>query len=90
MLWSRISGALAAYTLIAGTMQTAHDGEMLGKRWSSMWLPIRVTLGTAAVVPAVGYCVAQMFAAWMVIQGIGMADQVWQAKPLRKVSDSKP
>lgn len=72
-------GVLAAYTLIAGTMQTAHDGEMLGKRWSSMWLPIRVTLGTAAVVPVGSYCVAQMFAAWMVIQGIGMADQVWQA-----------
>lgn len=31
-----VGGILAAYTLIAGTMSTAHDGEMLGKKWSSM------------------------------------------------------
>ncbi|MFS8295810.1 hypothetical protein RPF65_24520, partial [Enterobacter hormaechei subsp. steigerwaltii] len=38
-------GVLAGYTMLAGTLQTAHDGEMLGKKWSSLWIPIRTTLG---------------------------------------------
>lgn len=48
-----LGGILAAYVLAIGTMQTAHDGEMLGKQWSSMWVPIRTSLGVALVVPLV-------------------------------------
>jgi len=71
-------GLLAAYTLVAGTMQTSHDGEMLGKRWSSMWLPIRTVLGVGLVVPvAKGYCVAQLVIAFVAGQGIGLADSIW-------------
>lgn len=74
-----IGGILAAYTLLAGTMQTAHDGEMLGKRWSSMWLPIRTTLGVGMVVPVSnGYCVAQLLVGWVATQGIGLADDLWK------------
>lgn len=73
-----IGGLLAAYTLVAGTMQTAHDGEMLGKRWSSMWLPIRTAFGVGLTVPlASGYCVAQLIVMWIAVQGVGLADQVW-------------
>lgn len=74
-----IGGLLAAYTLVFGTMQTAHDGEMLGKKWSSMWVPIRLILGTASIVPVGSYCVAQMLVAWLAMQGVGMADAVWSA-----------
>ena len=73
-----IGGIMAAYTLVAGTMQTAHDGEMLGKRWSSMWLPIRTVMGIGLVVPINGgYCVAQMLVMWLCMQGIGLADMLW-------------
>lgn len=75
-----IGGLLAAYTLVAGTMQTAHDGEMLGKRWSSMWLPIRTTLGVGLVVPiSGGYCVAQLLVGWLCMQGVGLADTLWSS-----------
>lgn len=74
-----IGGLLVAYTLVASTMQTAHDGEMLGKRWSSMWVPIRLAVGTAAVVPVGKFCAAQMLVAWLAIQGIGLADKVWES-----------
>jgi conjugal transfer/type IV secretion protein DotA/TraY len=74
-----VGGLLAAYTIVAGTMQTAHDGEMLGKRWSSMWVPIRLAVGTAAIVPIGSFCAAQMLVAWLAIQGIGLADNVWSA-----------
>lgn len=69
-----VGGILAAYTLIAGTMSTAHDGEMLGKKWSSMWLPVRTALGTAMILPAAGgFCAAQVMVLWMINQ-----ESVWR------------
>lgn len=75
-----LGGVLAAYTLIAGTMQTAHDGEMLGKKWSSMWLPIRLAVGAALLLPAAGgFCAAQVLVLWCISQGVGLADNLWSA-----------
>ncbi|MHA6860390.1 DotA/TraY family protein [Ralstonia pseudosolanacearum] len=74
-----IGGILAGYTILAGTLNTAHDGEMLGKKFSSVWIPIRYSVGTALVLPVVGggYCVMQALVMWLVVQGIGLADTVW-------------
>lgn len=73
-----VGGILLAYTLIAGTMQTAHDGEMLGKKWSSLWLPVRTALGVAAIIPVkAGFCFAQIAVVWLALQGVGIANQVW-------------
>lgn len=73
-----VGGILAAYTLIAGTMSTAHDGEMLGKKWSSMWLPVRTALGTAMILPAAGgFCAAQVVVLWFITQGVGLANSLW-------------
>lgn len=76
-----IGGILVFYTLVAGTLSTAHDGEMLGKRWSSLWVPIRTTLGAAAIMPAMtkGYCVIQAVVIWLALQGVGMANTMWGA-----------
>lgn len=75
-----LGGVLAAYTLIAGTMSTAHDGEMLGKKWSAMWLPIRTTVGAAFIFPTVGgFCTAQIIVIWLIHQGIGLANTLWGA-----------
>lgn len=74
-----VGGILATYTLLAGTLGTAHDGEMLGKKFSSVWIPIRYSLGTALVLPVVGggYSMMQQIVMWLVIQSVGMADNVW-------------
>ncbi|KAB0640713.1 DotA/TraY family protein [Burkholderia stagnalis] len=76
-----IGGILAGYTILAGTLNTAHDGEMLGKKFSSVWVPVRYSVGTALVLPVVGggYCVMQAIVMWLVVQGIGLADGVWSA-----------
>lgn len=76
-----IGGVLAGYTILAGTLNTAHDGEMLGKKFSSVWIPVRYSIGTALVLPVVGggYCVMQALVMWLVTQGIGLADGVWGA-----------
>ena len=74
-----IGGVLVSYTILIGTIGTAHDGEMLGKKFSSAWVPIRTAAGTALVLPVIGggYCVMQAIVGWLIIQGIGLADVVW-------------
>ncbi|WP_171986525.1 DotA/TraY family protein, partial [Burkholderia cenocepacia] len=64
-----VGGILATYTLLAGTIGTAHDGEMLGKKFSSIWIPIRYALGTALVLPVVGggYNIMQQIVMWIVM-----------------------
>ncbi|WP_225766738.1 DotA/TraY family protein [Stenotrophomonas sp. Marseille-Q4652] len=75
-----VAGILVMYTLIAGTLSTAHDGEMLGKKWSSLWLPIRTTLGAAAILPTMGgFSVIQAIVIWLALQGVGIANSVWGA-----------
>lgn len=75
-----VAGILIAYTIIAGTMSTAHDGEMLGKKWSSMWVPIRTAIGVGAIMPVVkgGWCVAQVIVIWLAMQGAAIANMTWR------------
>lgn len=74
-----LGGILVFYTLVAGTLSTAHDGEMLGKRWSSVWVPIRTTLGAAAIMPTIGggYAAIQAVVMWLALQGVSMANVMW-------------
>ncbi|CEG55847.1 type IVB secretion system protein DotA [Legionella fallonii] len=75
-----LGGMVIMYTLLVSTMNTAHEGQMLGQKWSSIWIPVRSTLGLALLIPkASGYCLMQIFVMWIVVQGIGAADKVWEA-----------
>lgn len=75
-----LGGIVIMYTLMVSTMNTAHEGQMLGQKWSSIWIPVRSTLGLALLIPkASGYCLMQIFVMWIVIQGVGAADKVWEA-----------
>lgn len=74
-----VGGILVMYTILAGALSTAHDGEMLGKRWSTLWVPVRTSLGAAAMMPVVGggWCVAQVIVIWLAMQGAAMANVLW-------------
>lgn len=75
-----LGGIVIMYTIIVSTMNTAHEGQMLGQKWSSIWIPIRSTVGLALLIPkASGYCLMQIFVMWVVVQGVGAADKVWDA-----------
>ena len=66
------------YTFIVSTINTAHEGEMMGKKWSSIWIPLRVSAGVALLLPkASGYSFLQIMVMWVVVQGAGAADKVW-------------
>lgn len=75
-----LGSIVVMYTLMIGTMNTAHEGEFLGRKWSSIWIPFRCSLGMVLIIPkASGYCVMQVFMMWVVVQGIGAADKIWNS-----------
>lgn len=75
-----LGSIISTYVLLLGTMHTAHEGEFLGKKWSSILIPVRTTIGLSLLIPKTsGYCLIQVFFVWVVIQGIGAADKIWDA-----------
>lgn len=75
-----LGGIVVMYTLVVGTMNTAQEGQMLGQKWSSIWIPVRATIGLAFLIPkSSGYCLMQIFIMWVVVQGVGAADKVWNS-----------
>lgn len=68
------------YTTIKGTIDSAHDGEVLGRKMSEIWVPIRTVGGTALILPlASGYSTLQIGVLWLALQGVGIADAIWSA-----------
>ncbi|MCF6776949.1 DotA/TraY family protein [Thiotrichales bacterium 19X7-9] len=74
-----ITFVLYAFIIIIGTINTARDGQFLGKQWSGHWISLRAIFGTICAVPfSTGYCVAQYLIFAMVTAGISFADYVWE------------
>ncbi|WP_421955136.1 DotA/TraY family protein [Polaromonas sp.] len=44
----------ASYGVIAGIVQTAHEGVVLGKRMNAIWMPVRMVTGIGGLIPAFG------------------------------------
>jgi hypothetical protein len=74
-----LGGIVILYSMLIAILNTANDGEMMGKKYNSMWIPIRAALGVAALLPskAGGYAVIQAIIMWVIVQGVGAADYVW-------------
>lgn len=69
-----------AYTTIKATVDSAHSGELLGKSMSSVWVPLRTVAGTTFLLPTTsGFSLIQMGVLWLALQGVGVADAMWQA-----------
>lgn len=74
-----VSGIIAAYILIVGTVSTAHEGEMLGKKWSSMWVPIRAPICVSLLLPTSnGWAVIQVVVLSLAVQGITWGNAAWK------------
>ncbi|MFI4957373.1 MAG: DotA/TraY family protein [Gammaproteobacteria bacterium] len=70
---------IVAYTVFAGALNSAAEGKPLGEKWNAVWMPIRIVTGIALLVPkaGTGYCLAQYIVMWLILMGIGAADQLW-------------
>lgn len=73
-----IAALMIVYVTVVGVIGSAAEGEMMGRKWKSVWIPIRAVLGIALMVPAgSGYSGIQVAMMWVVVQGVGAADVVW-------------
>ncbi len=67
------------YTASSGFIQTSQEGEVFGKRFSTIWLPIRLTVGTVGILPMFGgWSGAQAIMFFGTALGIGFANAGWQ------------
>lgn len=73
-----MASTILSYVLFVSILNTSQEGEFLGKKWSSMWVPLRTVMGVGLLLPkATGYSMIQIMVLWVVVQGIGAADEVW-------------
>lgn len=72
-----IAAAMMSIHTVIGTAATAHEGKVLGGRWNTMWMPIRISIGVASLAPVKGYCLAQLLAVQVLMGGYAFADGLW-------------
>ncbi len=75
-----VGGLLLAFNITVGLLQSAHEGVVLGRRWSSLWAPLRVIFAVALLMPAPnlgGYNAIQAGVAWVVRGSTMLASELW-------------
>lgn len=73
-----LGSIVVSYTIILSTINTAQEGEVMGKKFSSLWIPLRSAVGMAFLIPtAGGYSLLQMMMMNIVVYGIASANQIW-------------
>lgn len=69
---------IISYTVAMGAINTAHEGQFLGKNWHPILVPLRAGLGILLLVPQeLGYNYIQMMVMWFILQGVGAANSMW-------------
>lgn len=62
------------WQILSASMSSAADGAFLGKNRSGTWVPLRLTIGFAMLVPAFnGFNLAQLVMLWATAVGAGVA-----------------
>lgn len=85
----QLGGILLLYTMVVGTLSTAHDGEMLGKKWSSVWIPIRTAIVPGLLFPiSNGYSSLHMILLFLVLQGNTWGNDAWKNLAPRLITDN--
>jgi conjugal transfer/type IV secretion protein DotA/TraY len=65
----------ATYGIGVAIVQTAHEGQLMGKKLSQVWLPIRMVTGVASLIPAFGgFSLSQAVLVFATTLGIGVAN----------------
>lgn len=74
-----VGTAIVGYVGTISVINTAQEGTVMGKKWSSIWTPMRSIFGLLLMVPTTGsgYSLIQNTVIWLVVQGVGAAGSVW-------------
>lgn len=69
--------AFMTYSLVMSIAVSAHEGEVMGKRMSSLWVPIRYGIGIFGMIPAFsGFSLAQAVMMFIAVLGVGLANMM--------------
>lgn len=73
-----LASCIMVYTIIISVINTAQEGEFMGKKMNSTWVVFRAVAGIGILVPKYsGYSLIQVFIMWVAVQGVGLADKTW-------------
>lgn len=73
-----IASCILVYTVFMSIINTAQEGEFMGRNMNAAWTAIRAVTGIGILVPKyTGYSLIQVFILWMTVQGVGLADKAW-------------
>lgn len=73
-----LGAIVVSYTIIVSTMNTAQEGEVMGRKWSSAWIPLRAAIGASMLIPAPTFSLIQILFMNITLMGVHAANQIWQ------------
>ncbi|HRI92462.1 MAG TPA: DotA/TraY family protein [Accumulibacter sp.] len=74
-----VGSIIVSYVASMGAINTANDGEAMGKAWSTVWTPVRIVTGGAVLLPSVsGYSFIQMIVLMIALWSIGFATGMYK------------
>jgi conjugal transfer/type IV secretion protein DotA/TraY len=74
-----VGSLLVSYIAVIGAVNTANDGEALGKMWSSVWTPVRIVAYGGALLPtASGYSFIQILVLMIALWSVGFANGAYK------------
>lgn len=88
-----VAGILFFYNVSIGIAQTAHEGSVLGNRWSSLWAPLRVIFAVGLLVPMPGlggYNIAHAGVAYIVRGSTMVASFIWRESATMVLNGDAP
>ena len=69
---------ILTWVTIFGVANTANDGQVLGKKWSTFYTPLRTFTASALLIPSTsGYSGVQLAILWIVAMSVGFASNMW-------------
>lgn len=72
-----IGTAFVGYHMVSAVANSAHEGEVLGKRMNSLWVPIRFSTGIFGMLPVFGgFSLSQAIMMMCALLGIGTANLI--------------
>ncbi len=75
-----IGSLIVSYVAVMGTLNTANDGEAMGRNWSSLWTPVRIVAGGAVLLPTTsGFSFIQLVVMMFALWGVGFANGTYKA-----------
>jgi conjugal transfer/type IV secretion protein DotA/TraY len=83
------AGFWVAYIVFVGILRTAHEGEWMGRKWSTKWIMLRTGIAAMLLLPVVsgGYDAGQAIMVYLEGNAVGAADQAWDLAAKYVVKD---